>query len=205
MEPNLREQFDRAVSNDPGADLGGLATAAMGEGRRIRRRRRHVIAAGAAVGLTMLAGVAGVQQFKASRDAPPSPSETVAAAMVPPAKSCSEQPVDRNATDAAIFLLPDVSEKQRRDLEQALSAEPNLAAFGYESREVAFERFKKLWKDSPDFVKSVTPDSLPESFLVRLKDPAGYEAFHATFSAKAGVDDIVGRRCPESASIGGVW
>jgi MYXO-CTERM domain-containing protein len=43
VEENLREQFDRAVGDDPGADPGPMAYAAIAGGGRIRRRVQVVV------------------------------------------------------------------------------------------------------------------------------------------------------------------
>ncbi|MEV0903170.1 hypothetical protein [Actinoplanes sp. NPDC049802] len=48
MEPYLRQQFDLAVSADPGVDSGEMARMAMLQGGRIRHRRRLAIAGAAA-------------------------------------------------------------------------------------------------------------------------------------------------------------
>ena len=51
-----------------------------------------------------------------------------------------------------------------------------------------------LWRDSPDFVKSVGPDSLPESFRVKLKNPEQYQEFADQIKGLPGIQDIVDQR-----------
>jgi cell division transport system permease protein len=58
----------------------------------------------------------------------------------------------------------------------------------------AFEKFKVLWRDSPDFVNSVGPESLPASYRVKLKDPEQYKTFAASVANLPGVQDIVDQR-----------
>jgi cell division transport system permease protein len=96
--------------------------------------------------------------------------------------------------EVSIFLREDVSEAQRAAITQAIDTNPLVASKEYETREQAFEKFKVLWRDSPDFVKSVGPDSLPESFRVKLKDPEQYEAFADQIKGLAGIQDIVDQR-----------
>ncbi|GAA3347820.1 permease-like cell division protein FtsX [Amorphoplanes nipponensis] len=96
--------------------------------------------------------------------------------------------------EVSIFLREDVTDAQRATIEQAITSSPLVAEKVYETREQAFEKFKVLWRDSPDFVKSVTPDSLPESWRVKLKDPEQYEAFHAQIEGTPGIQDIVDQR-----------
>jgi cell division transport system permease protein len=94
----------------------------------------------------------------------------------------------------SIFLREDVSEAQRTAINQAIDTDPLVLSKTYETRAEAFEKFKVLWRDSPDFVKSVGPDSLPESFRVKLKDPEQYKAFADNIKGLPGIQDIVDQR-----------
>ncbi|GID98201.1 permease-like cell division protein FtsX [Amorphoplanes digitatis] len=96
--------------------------------------------------------------------------------------------------EVSIFLREDVTEAQRTAINQAIEADPLVLSKTYETREQAFEKFKVLWRDSPDFVKSVGPDSLPESFRVKLKDPEQYQAFSGQIKNLPGIQDIVDQR-----------
>ncbi|BFU46802.1 permease-like cell division protein FtsX [Krasilnikovia sp. MM14-A1004] len=94
----------------------------------------------------------------------------------------------------SIFLKKDVTDAQRTAINQAIDNNPLVASKEYESRQQAFEKFKVLWQDSPDFVKSVTPDSLPESFRVKLKNPEEYKNFADQIQSQQGIQDIVDQR-----------
>jgi len=96
--------------------------------------------------------------------------------------------------EVSIFLRTDVTEAQRNTINQALDGSPLVASKTYETRAQAFEKFKILWRDSPDFIKSVGPDSLPESFRVKLKDPEQYKTFAAQIEGQPGIQDIVDQR-----------
>ncbi len=96
--------------------------------------------------------------------------------------------------EVSIFLREDVSDAQRAAITQAIDTNPLVASKKYETREQAFEKFKVLWRDSPDFVKSVGPDSLPESFRVKLKDPEQYAVFAEQMKGQQGIQDIVDQR-----------
>ena len=96
--------------------------------------------------------------------------------------------------EVSIFLREDVNAAQRASIEQLLSTNPLVAEKTYESREQAYEKFQVLWRDSPDFVKSVTPNSLPESWRVKLKDPEQYAAFNDQIKGTPGIQDIVDQR-----------
>ena len=96
--------------------------------------------------------------------------------------------------EVSIFLREDVNDSQRQAINQAIDTNPLVESKTYETREQAFEKFKVLWRDSPDFIKSVGPDSLPESFRVKLKDPEQYKAFADQMQGQQGIQDIVDQR-----------
>jgi cell division transport system permease protein len=96
--------------------------------------------------------------------------------------------------EVSIFLRTDVTDAQRNAINQAIDASPLVASKAYETREQAFEKFKELWRDSPDFIKSVGPDSLPESFRVKLKNPEQYKTFADQIQGQQGIQDIVDQR-----------
>jgi cell division transport system permease protein len=96
--------------------------------------------------------------------------------------------------EVSIFLRSDVTEAQRSAIDQAISDNALVADRSYETREQAFARFQTLWADSPDFVKSIGPNSLPESFRVKLKDPEQYKTFADQIQGMAGIQDIIDQR-----------
>src|SRR3954462_1187349 len=96
--------------------------------------------------------------------------------------------------EVSIFLREDVTDAQRAAINQAIDQNPLVQSKEYETREQAFEKFKVLWRDSPDFVKSVTPESLPESYRVKLKDPEQYQVFADQIKVNQGIQDIVDQR-----------
>src|SRR3954463_10241109 len=96
--------------------------------------------------------------------------------------------------EVSIFLRTDVTDAQRSAIDQAISGNPLVSDKTYETRKEAFDRFQQLWADSPDFVKSVGPDSLPESFRVKLKDPEKYKEFADQISGMAGIQDVIDQR-----------
>ena len=198
MDANLRDHFDRAVGDDPGADPTAMAHAAIAVGGRTRRRRKQTAAAAGVV--AALAVVTGLD-LPHDRPAPPT---VVRQMMLVAASGCSEEPVPRDATDAIIFLRHDAGDRQRAALGAALDEDRRVATSHFDNREQAYERFRKLWADSPEFVASVRPEALPESFRLRLVDASQYAAFRADYAARDGVQDVYGRVCPAGAPVGGV-
>jgi cell division transport system permease protein len=96
--------------------------------------------------------------------------------------------------EVSIFLREDATDVQSQAISQAISQSPLVANKTFESRQQAFEKFKQLWADSPDFVQSVGPDSLPASYRVKLKDPEQYKTFAASMNNLPGIQEIVDQR-----------
>ena len=92
-----------------------------------------------------------------------------------------------------IFLNPDSSQDQIDSIGGDLEESPAIKSFEYFDQEAAYEEFKELFADSPEFIESVTPEVLPPSYRVV---PVDKEARAVTdlgrqFEAKAGVREII--------------
>jgi cell division transport system permease protein len=89
-----------------------------------------------------------------------------------------------------------VTQEQRDNLESLLRS-PAVAQyindFQYESKEDAYGHFKEQFSNSP-IVDSVTPDQLPASFRINMKDPEKYEIISETFSSLPGVETVIDQR-----------
>ncbi|MDT7570034.1 MAG: cell division transport system permease protein [Actinomycetota bacterium] len=83
-----------------------------------------------------------------------------------------------------------VTEEQRQQLLADVGSNPLVAKVYYESQQQAYENFKNQFKNSQDLVDNVTPDALPESLRVKLKDPTKYEDFASAFQDSPGVEEI---------------
>jgi hypothetical protein len=187
VEQNLRVLFERALDDEPVPPPGDPARVAMAQGRRIRRRH-GLLAAGAAA-----TGVAAAALAVTIAWAPAAPPPAGVSAGADPA--CTVPAQDRTS-DVSIFLAQDITVSQRFAVWAALQADPVVRDLRWESRAEAFARFKQLWRDDPDFVASVSADSLPDSFRMTLADPSAYPALAAKFRSQAGVLNVVVGVCP---------
>jgi len=96
--------------------------------------------------------------------------------------------------EVSVFLKSDITDTQRSAIDGAIAQSPLVKSRSYETKEQAFNRFKELWQDSPDFVKSIGPNSLPESFRVKLKNPEQYKQFADQIQSLQGIDQIIDQR-----------
>jgi cell division transport system permease protein len=106
--------------------------------------------------------------------------------------------------EVSIYLCGDLSETpscssgkitipQRDQIEQDLKAIPVVQNVYYESQADAFKRFQERFKDSA-IAQNVTPDQLPESFRVKLKDPTQFAVIQSAFSGRPGIDVVQDQR-----------
>jgi cell division transport system permease protein len=96
--------------------------------------------------------------------------------------------------EVSIFLKKDVTADQRDAIRRQLEKDPLVMQQQYESRQEAYKRFRVQFEDSPELLKNVRPNALPESFRVKLKDPQNYEKAAQQYAARAGVERVVDQR-----------
>ncbi|GAA0464424.1 hypothetical protein Aca07nite_26260 [Actinoplanes capillaceus] len=87
----------------------------------------------------------------------------------------AEEKLERTLDETAsfsVFLNDDATEQQKADVRARLEKQPGITEITFEDKAAAYQKFKKLWADDPEFVDQVSEDSLPESFRMRTKDAA---------------------------------
>lgn len=96
--------------------------------------------------------------------------------------------------EVSIFLLDDVTEAQRASLDAALEGDPLVASKVFEDKERAYQKFRELWRDSPELANAIKPGDLPESFRVKLVNPEKYGDFAVKYDKTEGISEIVDQR-----------
>ncbi len=87
-----------------------------------------------------------------------------------------------------------ITDDQRETLDTDLRADPLVSEVYFESKEEAYDRFREMFSDQPDFVESVTAEALPASFRVKLDDPTQFSAIYERYAARPGIETIVDQR-----------
>jgi cell division transport system permease protein len=93
--------------------------------------------------------------------------------------------------EVSIFLKTDVTDEQRSSLDTDLKADPLVDWVKYVSKEAAYDEFKTQFKEAPDLVNATKPDSLPESFRVKLKNPKKFLEIDERYKGREGISEIV--------------
>jgi cell division transport system permease protein len=96
--------------------------------------------------------------------------------------------------EVAVFLKRDVTPEEKDQILRVLLAMTEVASVTYESKQQAYETFKKLFRDEPDIVENTTADALPESFRVKLKDPNQFAVVRDRLEGRPGIDQIQDER-----------
>jgi cell division transport system permease protein len=86
-----------------------------------------------------------------------------------------------------------VSQEQRDQIKLDIEALPVVDLVYYESQSEAFERFQERFEGSA-IAQNVTPDQLPESYRVKLKDPTQFAVMQSAFAGRPGVDSVQDQR-----------
>jgi cell division transport system permease protein len=93
--------------------------------------------------------------------------------------------------EVSIFLKDQITDEQRESLKNDLNSNPLVQRSTYVSKAEAYEQFKVQFKDAPDLVAATKPDSLPESFRVKLKDPKQFQQVSDQYKTRDGVSEVV--------------
>ena len=96
--------------------------------------------------------------------------------------------------EVSIYLVDDISQSDFDRLNGMLNSMPEVESVRFETKNQAYARFKELFKTQPDLVNNVSPNALPASFRVKLKNPQQFEAIAAQLKGQPGIDKIVDQR-----------
>jgi cell division transport system permease protein len=86
-----------------------------------------------------------------------------------------------------------VTQDQKNQIMADLQSLPQVKAVYYESKAEAYQHFEQQFKNSP-IAQNAPPDSLPESYRVKLKNPKDYAAVAQAFTGRAGVEEVQDER-----------
>jgi cell division transport system permease protein len=97
--------------------------------------------------------------------------------------------------EVTVFLkTTGVTQPQKDALSAAIGSDPLVQSVTFETKQQAYDRFKQIYASAPDLVNQTQPDSLPESYRVKLKDPATFDQFQAKYATMDGVDTIIDQK-----------
>jgi cell division transport system permease protein len=92
--------------------------------------------------------------------------------------------------EVSVFLRDDASPDQIKLLNEKIGGLPEVQTHVFESKEQAYERFKRLFRDSPTLVNNVDADSMPQSFRIKLVNPEQFAVIRARLVGEPAIDEI---------------
>ncbi len=91
--------------------------------------------------------------------------------------------------EIVVFLDSDISALSAGDIEQKIKNDERVLQYIRVSKDQAFLELKEMIESSSS-MEGLTPDFLPESFRIKLKDPGESDVFADGLSKMDGVDEI---------------
>lgn len=85
---------------------------------------------------------------------------------------------------------PNCSQSACQSLRQDLQGNDGVESVVYENREQSFERFKKMFESQPELLALTSPEALPASLHVKLKNPERSQAIIQEYTGKPGVSKV---------------
>ncbi|WUS97265.1 permease-like cell division protein FtsX [Streptomyces sp. NBC_00708] len=86
-----------------------------------------------------------------------------------------------------------VTKQQKDEIESDLGKMDVVEKVIYESSDQAYKHYQEEFGDSP-MAGNITPDQMPESFRVKLKDPTKYKVVATAFAGRDGVQSVQDQR-----------
>ncbi|HEX2239589.1 MAG TPA: permease-like cell division protein FtsX [Actinomycetota bacterium] len=92
--------------------------------------------------------------------------------------------------EISVYLLDDATEGEIQTLTRDVSQMPEVENVTYVSKADAFEEFKTLYEDQPEFWQTLPPDSLPASLRIKLTDAKHTEVVASRIEGAPGVEEV---------------
>ncbi|MFJ9029218.1 permease-like cell division protein FtsX [Streptomyces sp. NPDC102274] len=86
-----------------------------------------------------------------------------------------------------------VTSQQRQQIEADLKKMDLVETVHHETADEAYKHYKERYGDTP-LAATITPDQMPESFRVKLKDPEKYKVVATAFAGRDGVESVQDQR-----------
>ncbi len=91
----------------------------------------------------------------------------------------------------SIFLSLDVTLEQQQALASELAADPLVSSTQFLNTADSYKLFEEQMAGDPAIRASTTPDQVPQSFRVHLKDPTTFSQIYDEYQHKSGVDNVI--------------
>jgi cell division transport system permease protein len=92
----------------------------------------------------------------------------------------------------SIFLTLGVTPQQQQAISDKLKTDPLISGEPqFLDQQASYRLFLQEMKNDPALIQSVTPEQVPQSFRVKLKDPTQFDQISHNYKGLPGVDNVV--------------
>jgi len=91
----------------------------------------------------------------------------------------------------SIFLDTAVTDDQTQSLDSKIKSDSRISSETFLDKDASWKQFQEQMQNNPALLQSVTPDQVPQSFRLELKDPDQVGQIRATYKTLPGVDDVI--------------
>jgi cell division transport system permease protein len=92
--------------------------------------------------------------------------------------------------EVSVFLRDDASAEEIDALGARIAGIPEVQDVFFENREEAYQNFQELFRDNRALVENVDSSAMPQSFRVKLEDPADFPVIRARLAGDPAIDEI---------------
>jgi cell division transport system permease protein len=92
--------------------------------------------------------------------------------------------------EVSVFIRDTASSDQIGALARKIKEMPEVDEVYFEDRAEAYERFKRLFRDSVALIENVTEDAMPQSFRIKLEDPEKFAVIRARLAGDPSVEEV---------------
>jgi len=92
--------------------------------------------------------------------------------------------------EVSVFLRDDASSEEVESLSRHIAEIPEVQEVFFENREQAYLNFRELFRDNQALVENVDPEAMPQSYRIKLVDPADFPVIRARLAGDPAIDQI---------------
>jgi cell division transport system permease protein len=92
--------------------------------------------------------------------------------------------------EVSVFLLDDTTQDELHTLQADITNMVQVESVSYVSKDQAFEEFKQIYRNQPEFWQALSHDALPASLRIKLTDAKFAPGVAAVLDGRPGVDDV---------------
>jgi cell division transport system permease protein len=91
----------------------------------------------------------------------------------------------------SIFLNTTVTDDQAQALAAKIDSDSRISSKQFLDKDASWKQFQLQMANNTALLQSITPDQVPQSFRLKLKNPDQVSQIAATYKAQPGVDEVI--------------